>query len=53
MGKRSERDSTKKVSVNIKPVFVGTSSRPDSYKVVYEIEGKGILKKNIENGAGG
>ncbi|HDR6287862.1 TPA: DNA/RNA non-specific endonuclease [Bacillus cereus] len=43
----------KKVSVKIKPVFVGTSLRPDSYKVVYEIEGKGIFKKNIENRAGG
>ncbi|MDA2421281.1 DNA/RNA non-specific endonuclease [Bacillus cereus] len=43
----------KKVSVKIKPVFVGTSLRPDSYKVVYEIEGKGIFKKTIENRAGG
>lgn len=30
----------------------GTSLRPDSYKVVYEIEGKGIFKKTIENRAG-
>ena len=43
----------KKVSVKIKPVFVGTLLRPDSYKVVYEIEGKGIFKKTIENRAGG
>ncbi|USK93057.1 DNA/RNA non-specific endonuclease [Rossellomorea marisflavi] len=43
----------KKVSVKIKPVFVGTSSRPESYKVVYEIEGKGIFKKTIENKSGG
>lgn len=43
----------KKVSVKIKPVFVGTSLRPDSYKVVYEIESKGIFKKTIENRAGG
>ncbi|WP_371859455.1 DNA/RNA non-specific endonuclease [Rummeliibacillus stabekisii] len=43
----------KKVSVKIKPVFAGTSLRPHSYKVIYEIEGKGIFKKNIENRAGG
>ncbi|MCM3603315.1 DNA/RNA non-specific endonuclease [Robertmurraya korlensis] len=43
----------KKVSVKIKPVFVGNSLRPDSYRVVYEIEGKGIFKKIIENRAGG
>ncbi|WOD65684.1 T7SS effector LXG polymorphic toxin (plasmid) [Niallia taxi] len=43
----------KKVSVKIKPVFVETSLRPDSYKVTYEIEGKGIFRKTIENRAGG
>ncbi|WP_082051236.1 T7SS effector LXG polymorphic toxin [Rossellomorea aquimaris] len=43
----------KKVSVKIKPVFIGTSLRPDSYKVIYQIEGKGIFKKTIENRAGG
>ncbi|NMD71599.1 hypothetical protein HHO41_14960 [Bacillus sp. DNRA2] len=41
------------VTVKIKPVFVGTSLRPNSYKVIYEIEGKGIFKKTIENRAGG
>ncbi|WP_186575723.1 DNA/RNA non-specific endonuclease [Aquibacillus kalidii] len=43
----------KKVSIKIKPVFVGNSLRPESYRVVYEIEGKGIFKKIIENRAGG
>lgn len=43
----------KKRSVKIKPVFIGTSLRPDLYKVFYEIEGKGIFKKIIENKAGG
>ncbi len=43
----------KKVSVKIKLVFVGASLRPDSFKVIYEIEGKGIFKKTIENRAGG
>ncbi|MGD7043350.1 DNA/RNA non-specific endonuclease [Jeotgalibacillus proteolyticus] len=42
----------KKVSVKIKPVFIGSSLRPDSFKVTYEIEGKGIFKKTIENRIG-
>ncbi len=43
----------KKVSVKIKPIYSGPSLRPDSFKVVYVIEGKGIFKKTIENKPGG
>ncbi|WP_407701308.1 DNA/RNA non-specific endonuclease [Virgibacillus dakarensis] len=43
----------KKVFVKIKPIYSGHSLRPDSFKVVYEIEGKGLIKKTIENQSGG
>ncbi|MCY6355861.1 DNA/RNA non-specific endonuclease, partial [Clostridium sp. ZS2-4] len=43
----------KKVSVKIEPIYSGNSLRPDSFKVVYKIEGKKLIKRTIENQAGG
>lgn len=43
----------KKVTVKIEPIYSGSSMRPDSFEVVYEIEGKGILEKTIKNQSGG
>ena len=39
----------KEVKVNIKPVYTGNSSRPDSFKVSYSIDGK--IKDEIFNNA--
>ncbi|MRN53044.1 hypothetical protein GJB61_08550 [Paenibacillus sp. LC-T2] len=41
------------VSVRIEPLYSGNSIRPDSFEVVYEIEGKGIFEKIIKNQSGG
>ena len=43
----------RKVSVKIESIYLGDSLRPDSFEVVYVIEGKGILKKLIKNKSGG
>lgn len=43
----------RKVSVKIELIYSGNSIRPDSFEVVYEIEGKGIIEKVIKNQTGG
>lgn len=43
----------RKVMVDIKPVYSGKSLRPDSFKVIYEIEGKMPEVKTILNQIGG
>lgn len=43
----------RKVTVDIKPVYSGKSLRPDSFKVIYEIEGKMPEVKTILNQIGG
>ncbi|WP_212977188.1 DNA/RNA non-specific endonuclease [Paenibacillus azoreducens] len=43
----------KKVSVKIEPVYSGNSMRPDSFEVIYQIEGKRPVQKTIKNQAGG
>jgi hypothetical protein len=43
----------RKVSVKIEPIYSGNSLRPDSFEVVYKIEGKRPVKKTIKNQAGG
>lgn len=39
----------RKVSVKIEPIYLETSLRPDSFEIMYEIEGKGIFEKIIKN----
>ena len=43
----------KKVTVNIEPKYSGKSLRPDRFKVMYEIEGKALRRRTIENLIGG
>ncbi|MET3940623.1 hypothetical protein ABIC22_003435 [Paenibacillus sp. PvP094] len=43
----------KKVTVKIEPVYSGTSMRPDSFEVTYQIEGNRPVQKTIKNQAGG
>lgn len=43
----------RKVFVKIEPIYVGNSLRPNSFEIVYEIEGKGIFEKIIRNKSGG
>ncbi len=43
----------KKVAVKIEPIYSGNSLRPDSFEILYEIEGKGIFEKIIKNKTGG
>lgn len=43
----------RKVTVDIQPVYSGKSLRPDSFKVIYEIEGKMPEVKTILNQIGG
>ncbi len=43
----------RKVSVKIEPIYIETSMRPDSFEIMYEIEGKGIFEKIIKNKSGG
>ena len=43
----------KKVTVNIEPIYLGKSLRPDRFKVMYEIEGKALRRRTIENLIGG
>lgn len=42
----------KKVNVKIEPIYSGDSIRPDSFEIVYEIDGK-KFEKLIDNKAGG
>lgn len=43
----------RQVRVKIKPYYSGNSLRSDKFQILYEIEGKGILKKIIKNQVGG
>lgn len=43
----------KNVTVNIEPIYLGKSLRPDRFKVMYEIEGKALRRRTIENLIGG
>ncbi|WLR41559.1 T7SS effector LXG polymorphic toxin [Bacillus carboniphilus] len=43
----------RKVSVKIEPIYIENSLRPDSFEIVYKIEGKGIFEKIIKNKSGG
>lgn len=43
----------KNVSVNINPVYSGSSLRPNSFEVIYKIEGEDIVEVTIMNQAGG
>ncbi|MDG5471609.1 DNA/RNA non-specific endonuclease [Jeotgalibacillus sp. ET6] len=43
----------KKVSVNIKPIYLNDSLRPDSYKIRYQIEGELQVRLKIKNKSGG
>ncbi|AFS78664.1 hypothetical protein Curi_c16570 [Gottschalkia acidurici 9a] len=43
----------RKVSVKIDPIYSNDLSRPDSFEITYEIEGKGIVEKIIKNQSGG
>ncbi|MEK4425945.1 DNA/RNA non-specific endonuclease [Solibacillus sp. FSL K6-1523] len=43
----------KKVYVKIEPVYQGNSQRPSHFDLVYEIEGKEMVEKNIRNQSGG
>lgn len=43
----------KKVTVNIEPIYLGKSLRPDSFKVKYQIEGKRTEVRTILNQIGG
>ncbi|MBU8724244.1 MULTISPECIES: T7SS effector LXG polymorphic toxin [Bacillus] len=48
-----KEEPPRKVSVRIRPKYLGDSLRPDSFEVIYRIEGKGLFKKFIKNQAGG
>ena len=43
----------KKVTVNIEPIYLGKSLRPDRFKVTYEIESETLVRKTIKNQIGG
>ncbi|MBK1985940.1 DNA/RNA non-specific endonuclease, partial [Listeria ivanovii] len=43
----------RKVTVKIEPQYLGTSLRPDAFRVSYSIEGLGDFNRFIENVAGG
>ena len=45
-------DSGKKVEVNIKPIYSGSSKRPDSFEVSYSVDGKQFerIMKNTPTG---
>ena len=42
-------DSGKKVEVNIKPIYSGSSKRPDSFEVSYSVDGKLTRMPTIKN----
>ncbi|MGR0121205.1 T7SS effector LXG polymorphic toxin [Bacillus halotolerans] len=48
-----KEEPPRKVSVRIRPKYLGDSLRPDSFEVIYRIEGKGLFKKFIKNQTGG
>lgn len=43
----------KKVTVKIEPIYSGSTMRPDSFEVVYQIEGKREVNRTIKNQPGG
>ncbi|WP_238343654.1 DNA/RNA non-specific endonuclease [Gracilibacillus saliphilus] len=43
----------KKVSVNIEPMYLNNSMRPNSFMVEYEIEGQFPVFREIANKSGG
>ncbi|WP_144461770.1 T7SS effector LXG polymorphic toxin [Bacillus subtilis] len=48
-----KEEPPRKVKVKISPVYKGDSLRPDSFEIMYHIEGKGFYEKIIKNKPGG
>lgn len=48
-----KEEPPRKVKVKISPVYKGDSLRPDSFEIMYNIEGKGLYEKIIKNRPGG
>ncbi len=49
----NELRNGKKVQVKIEPVYTGTNNRPDSFNVIYSIDGGRPVIKDISNSPGG
>jgi len=49
----NELRNGKKVQVKIEPVYTGTNTRPDSFNVIYSIDGGRPVIKDISNSPGG
>ncbi|ARW07052.1 T7SS effector LXG polymorphic toxin [Bacillus atrophaeus] len=48
-----KEEPPRKVKVKISPVYKGDLLRPDSFEIMYHIEGKGFFEKIIKNKPGG